>query len=418
MKIVSLIITFFILSNTFYAQKMLIPMDLSQTDHLKSYGLIYWALKNGTTSDWLLNYRGGSFLLDYKDQIATECRIRGIIFEQISDSQAESILSTVNSENSNMESVKLEKAPKIAVYAPPGALPWDDAVRLALEYAEIEYTVVWDEDVMTDKLKDYDWLHLHHEDFTGQENKFWIAYRNAPWYIQQVALNESMAKKLGFSDVPSLKKAVARKIRTFVANGGFEFAMCTATDSYDIALSTENVDICDVMFDGTPYDPNANSKLKFDDTFAFENFKIILDPTEVEFSDIDVGMENLSNPDADYFTLFEFSAKYDPVPTMLTQDHVNVIKGFMGQTTAFKKSLIKPSVTILAMKEGTDQVKYIHGNIGRGTFTWLGGHDPEDYTHRIGDPPTDLSLFKNSPGYRLILNNVLFPAAKKKKQKT
>ncbi len=271
---------------------------------------------------------------------------------------------------------------------------------------------------MTDKLKDYDWLHLHHEDFTGQYGKFWVSYRNVPWYIQQVALNESMAEKLGFGDVCQLKKAVGLKIREFVAGGGFLFAMCTATDSYDIALAIDNVDICEVMFDGTPHDHNANSKLNYNETFAFKDFRLILDPTEVEFSDIDVGANNINNPDADFFTLFNFSAKYDPVPTMLTQCHVNVVKGFMGQTTAFKKSLLKESVTILGLKEGTDEVKYIHGNVGRGTYTWYGGHDPEDYLHRIGDPPTDLNLFKNSPGYRLILNNVLFPAAKKKKQKT
>lgn len=401
-----------------YSQKLLIPMDLSQTDHLKSYGLVYWAIKNGHITDWLLNYRGGSFAMNYDDEVATECRIRGIYFEQISDAIYQSIIEEVQSEKNNQEVVKLEKAPKIAVYAPPGAQPWDDAVRLALEYAEIEHDIIWDEEVMTEKLKEYDWLHLHHEDFTGQYGKFWVAYRNAPWYIQQVALNESMAKKLGFPDVCELKKAVARKIRDYVASGGFLFAMCTATDSYDIALAVENVDICDVMFDGTPHDHNANEKLNYEETFAFENFRLILDPTEVEFSDIDIGAHNINNPDADYFTLFEFSAKYDPVPTMLTQNHVNVIKGFLGQTTSFKKSLLKKTVTILGMKEGTEEVRYIYGNVGRGFYTWYGGHDPEDYVHRIGDPPTDLSLFKNSPGYRLILNNVLFPAAKKKKQKT
>jgi len=401
-----------------YSQKLLIPMDLSQTDHLKSYGLVYWAIKNGHITDWLLNYRGGSFAMNYDDEVATECRIRGIYFEQITDATYQSIIEEVQSEKNNQELVKLEKAPKIAVYAPPGAQPWDDAVRLALEYAEIEHDIIWDEEVMTDKLKEYDWLHLHHEDFTGQYGKFWVSYRNAPWYIQQVALNESIAKKLGFSDVCELKKAVARKIREYVASGGFLFAMCTATDSYDIALAVENVDICDVMFDGTPHDHNANEKLNYEETFAFENFRLILDPTEVEFSDIDIGANNINNPDVDYFTLLEFSAKYDPVPTMLTQNHVNVIKGFLGQTTSFKKSLLKKTVTILGMKEGTEEVKYIYGNVGRGFYTWYGGHDPEDYVHRIGDPPTDLSLFKNSPGYRLILNNVLFPAAKKKKQKT
>jgi len=414
-----LIIYLFILfSSIGHSQKLFIPMDLSQTDHLKSYGLVYWAIKNGHITDWLLNYRGGSFAMNYDDEVATECRIRGIYFEQISDATYQSIIEEVQSEKNNQELVKLEKAPKIAVYAPPGAQPWDDAVRLALEYAEIEHDIIWDEEVMTEKLKDYDWLHLHHEDFTGQHGKFWVAYRNAPWYIQQVALNESMAKKLGFPDVCELKKAVARKIREYVASGGYLFAMCTATDSYDIALAVENVDICDVMFDGTPHDHNANEKLNYEETFAFENFRLILDPTEVEFSDIDIGANNINNPDADYFTLFEFSAKYDPVPTMLTQNHVNVIKGFLGQTTSFKKSLLKKTVTILGMKEGTEEVRYIYGNVGRGFYTWYGGHDPEDYVHRIGDPPTDLSLFKNSPGYRLILNNVLFPAAKKKKQKT
>ena len=400
------------------AQKLLIPMDLSQTDHLKAYGITYWHLDKGGTAEWLLNYRGGSFLMDYSDNLATECRIRGVFFEQISNAASSAILDEVKSENANMDDIKLEKAPKIAVYAPPGALPWDDAVRLVLDYAEIKHDIIWDEEVMNNKLLDYDWLHLHHEDFTGQYGKFWVNYRNVPWYIQQVALNESMAGKLGFSDVCKLDKAVSKKIREFVAAGGFLFAMCTATDSYDIALATDNVDICDMMFDGTPADKDANSKLDYDQTFAFKDFKLIMDPMIVEFSDIDVGMENVNNPDADYFTLFEFSAKYDPVPTMLTQCHVNVIKGFMGQTTAFKKSLIKNNVTILAMKENSEEVKYIHGNVGRGMFTWYGGHDPEDYMHRIGDPPTDLNLFKNSPGYRLILNNILFPAAKKKKQKT
>lgn len=404
--------------STLRADRLLIPMDLAQTDHLKAYGLTYWILENGGVADWLLNYRGGSFMADYTDAYAAECRIRGVAFERISESQAQAILNQVTSDNVNMEAVKLEKPPKIAVYAPPGAQPWDDAVRLALEYAEVKHDIIWDEDVMGEKLKEYDWLHLHHEDFTGQHGKFWVAYRNAPWYIQQVALNESMAKKLGFPDVCELKKAVARKIREYVASGGFLFAMCTATDSFDIALSVENVDICCTMFNGTPHDPRANEKLNFDETFAFENFRLILDPMEVEFSDIDVGHHNINNPAADWFTLFDFSAKYDPVPTMLTQNHVNVVKGFMGQTTAFNKDLLKNTVTILAMKEGTNEVKYIHGNVGRGTYTWLGGHDPEDYVHRVGDPPTDLNLFKNSPGYRLILNNILFPAAKKKKQKT
>lgn len=423
MKIFIIKIRFFFLfflttSSITYSQKLLIPMDLSQTDHLKAYGITYWFLSNGGNADWLLNYRGGSFLFDYSDNLATECRIRGVSFESITSSSGASILEEVKKDGVNMDAIRLEKAPKIAVYVPPGVQPWDDAVRMALEYAEIKYDIVWDEEVMNDKLKEYDWLHLHHEDFTGQHGKFWVSYRNAPWYIQQVALCESMAKKLGFADVCQLKKAVAEKIKSYVASGGFIFAMCTATDSFDVALAATNIDICDVMFDGTTADPSANDKLDFSKTLAFENFKLIMDPTEVEFSTIDVGAQNINNPDADYFTLFDFSAKYDPVPTMLTQNHVNVIHGFLGQTTAFDKQYIKNSVTILAIKDGTSEVKYLHGNVGRGTFTWYGGHDPEDYVHRIGDPPTDLSLFKNSPGYRLILNNVLFPAAKKKKQKT
>jgi hypothetical protein len=400
------------------AQKILIPMDLAQTDHLKAYGITYWTLKLGQTADWLLNYRGGSFMMDYSDKLAAECRIRGVFFESLDGSEAAQIYSQVQAPDVNMDVVRLEKAPKIAVYAPPGAQPWDDAVRLALDYAEIDHDIIWDEDVMKGKLKDYDWLHLHHEDFTGQHGKFWSTFANTPWYIEQVALNESMAKKLGFSKVSQLKLAVAEKMKEFVASGGFMFAMCSATDTYDIALSAQGVDICASIFDGDDFDPNANSKLDYNQTLAFQNFKLILDPSVYEFSDIDVGPTGLNNPDADYFTLFDFSAKYDPVPCMLTQDHVNVIHGFLGQTTAFHKDKIKNSITVMAERQGTDEVKYIHGNFGRGTFTFYGGHDPEDYQHAVGDPPTDLSLYKTSPGYRLILNNVLFPAAKKKKQKT
>ncbi|OGU10652.1 MAG: asparagine synthetase B [Ignavibacteria bacterium GWB2_35_12] len=401
-----------------FAQKLLIPMDLSQTDHLKAYGLVYWILKQGQPVDWLLNYRGGSFMTEYNDLYASECRVRGVSFEQIDGAQAASIYAEVQSENVNMDVVKLEKPPRVAVYAPPGSQPWDDAVRLALDYAEIEHDIIWDEEVMGGKLDKYDWLHLHHEDFTGQYGKFWASYNSAPWYIEQVALNEGMAKKLGFSKVSELKKAVVRKITEFVANGGFLFAMCSATDTYDIAIAAMNIDICGSMFDGDPADPDVNSKLDFSNTFAFENFKLIMDPYVYEYSNIDVTELALNNPDYDYFTLFDFSAKYDPVPTMLTQDHANVIHGFMGQTTAFHKEFIKKNVTILGERDGSDEVRYIHGNIGRGTFTWYGGHDPEDYRHFVYDKETDLHLFKNSPGYRLILNNILFPAAKKKKQKT
>jgi hypothetical protein len=402
-------------------QKILIYMDLQQTDHLKAYGIAYWVLAKGMTVDWLLNYRGGSFMVDDRDFIANECRIRGVAFSELSAAQASAVYADVQREDNNMDVVKLEKAPKVAVYVPPDFHPWDDAVTLALEYAEIPYAKVWDDEVLAGKLQDYDWLHLHHEDFTGQYGKFYASFAGAPWYIEQQATLEKEAHKLGFKKVSEEKKAVARAIKQYIANGGFMFAMCSATDTYDIALAAENTDICDVMYDGDPPDPDAQEKLDFSKTLAFTNFTLEMNPLRYEYSDIDDPPSDqlaAQNPETDYFTLFEFSAKFDPVPTMLTQDHVNVIKGFLGQTTGFKKSLIKPSVTILAQKEGTDQVKYLHGNYGRGTFTFYGGHDPEDYQHAVGDPPTDLSLHKNSPGYRLILNNILFPAAKKKEQKT
>ncbi|MBM2816224.1 MAG: hypothetical protein HW421_2986 [Ignavibacteria bacterium] len=401
------------------AQKLLIPMDFTQTDHLKAYGITFWILQKSQPVDWLLNYRGGSFMTDYSDVIATECRIRGVSFESIEGSQAATIYAEIQNENVNMEVVRLEKAPKIAVYAPPNIPPWDDAVRLALEYAEVPHEILWDEEVLSGKLDNYDWIHLHHEDFTGQYGKFYASYHNVPWYIQQVALNESVAQKLGFSKVSEMKLAVVKKIQQYIASGGFMFAMCSATDSYDIALAADGVDICSEMYDGDPADPMANRKLDFSKTLAFENFQLTQDPYEYEFSNIDVGpLTGQANADMDYFTLFDFSAKYDPVPSMLTQCHVNIIRGFLGQTTAFHKAMVKKSDIVLAERDGTDEVKYIHGNYGRGTFTWYGGHDPEDYRHAVGDPPTDLKLHKNSPGYRLILNNVLFPAAKKKKQKT
>jgi hypothetical protein len=393
-------------------------MDLTQSNHLKAYGITYWALDKGKTADWLLNYRGGSFLLDFADEIAAECSIRGVSFEVIDGAQAAQIYAEVQSESKNMDAVRLEKPPKIAVYAPPGTQPWDDAVLLALDYAEVRHDIIWDEEIMTGKLDKYDWIHLHHEDFTGQYGKFWANYQNAPWYIEQVALNEAMATKLGYGKVSQLKLAVALKIRQYVSGGGFLFAMCSACDSYDIALAAQNVDICPQMFDGDGADMKASEKLDYRETFAFENFKLVQDPYIYEFSDIDVGPTGLQNADADYFTLFDFSAKWDPVPSMLTQCHANVIRGFLGQSTAFKKSLIKKSVTLLGERVGLDEVRYMHGNVGRGTFTFYGGHDPEDYQHAVGDPPTELKLHRNSPGYRLILNNILFPAAKKKKQKT
>ena len=401
--------------------KLLIPMDLKQTDHLKAYGIAFWVLQRNGEVDWLLNYRGGAFMVDYSDVLARECRIRGVLFEPASVADASSIYAEVQREDNNKDVVRLEKAPRIAVYAPPNFKPWDDAVTLALEYAEMPYTKVWDEEVLSGKLAEYDWLHLHHEDFTGQYGKFYANYRFAQWYVDQQLLYEKEAKRLGFKKVSDEKKAIARSIKDFVGNGGFMFAMCSATDSYDIALASERVDICDVMFDGDPPDPDAQKKLDFSRTLAFENFRLDMNPMRYEYSDIDIPTSEpppIRDPNTDYFTLFEFSAKYDPVPTMLTQNHVSIVKGFMGQTTAFKKDLIKRSVTLLAQREGTEEVKYIHGNFGRGTFTWFAGHDPEDYQHAVGDPPTDLSLHKNSPGYRLILNNVLFPAAKKKQQKT
>jgi hypothetical protein len=401
--------------------KILIPMDLSQTDHLKAYGIGFWALTKGLEIDWLLNYRGGSFMLDGLDMIATECRVRGVSFEKIASADAARIYADVQREDNNMDVVRLEKAPRVAVYVPPGFQPWDDAVTLALEYAEIKYDKVWDEEVMNGSLAKYDWLHLHHEDFTGQYGKFYASFAGAAWYQEQQGMLEREAKKLGFRKVSELKKAVARKIKEFIGTGGFLFAMCSATDTYDIALAAENTDICDVMYDGDPPDPDAQKRLDFSKTLAFTDFQVEKNSLRYEYSDIDQppsDMLALANPETDYFTLFEFSAKFDPVPTMLTQNHVSVIKGFMGQTTGFKKSCIKNSVTIMAEKQGTDQVRYLHGSFGRGTFTFYGGHDPEDYQHAVGDPPTDLSLHKNSPGYRLILNNILFPAARKKQQKT
>jgi hypothetical protein len=422
LKLFLLLLTF--IGCTGYAlgqSKLLIPMDLKQTDHLKSYGIAFWLLEKGGTVDWLLNYRGGSFLIDYADALARECRIRGVSFEPLGGTEAATVYADVRRDDNNMDVVRLEKAPKIAVYVPPNFKPWDDAVTLALEYAEIPYTKIWDEEVLSGKLSEYDWLHLHHEDFTGQYGKFYANYRNAEWYVQQQLLFEREAKRLGYRKVSDEKKAVALAIRDYIGQGGFMFAMCSATDSYDIALAAVNTDMCDVMFDGDPPDRDAQKKLDFSQTLAFENFTLDMNPLRYEYSDIDNPTSDpppIRDPNSDYFMLFEFSAKYDPVPTMLTQDHVNIVRGFMGQTTAFRKSLIKKSILVLAEREGTEEVRYLHGNFGRGTFTWYGGHDPEDYQHQVGDPPTDLNLYKNSPGYRLILNNVLFPAAKKKQQKT
>lgn len=398
--------------------KILIYMDLQQTDHLKAYGIAYHALEQGLKADWLLNYRGGSFLIDYSDRIAAECRIDNISFEEVTAPQAVEIYSTVQSEDNNMDVIRLEKPPKVAVYVPPGFQPWDDAVTLALEYADIPYEKIWNDEILQGDLSKYDWLHLHHEDFTGQYGKFYASFANAQWYIDQQIQYENNAKKNGFKKVSELMRAVSLMIKNFVGQGGFLFAMCSATDSYDISLAAHNTDICAQMFDGDAADPDAQENLDFSNCLAFQKFKLEMNPFIYEYSDIDIQAPEVGNFENDYFTLFEFSAKYDPVPTMLTQNHANVIRGFMGQTTMFRKELIKNSVIILAQRDATNQVKYIHGNFGRGTFTFYGGHDPEDYQHAVGDPPTDLALYKNSPGYRLILNNILFPAATKKKQKT
>jgi hypothetical protein len=396
----------------------LIPMDLTQTDHLKAYGVAYWALEKGYRVEWLLNYRSGSFLvLDGGADVGAECRYYGVVYEEPGGGDLSGIYRTIEEEN--MEVVLLEKAPAIALYAPDNIQPWDDAVLLALEYAEIPYTIIWDRDVLTGELEKYDWLHLHHEDFTGQYGKFYASFQNADWYKEQKALYERLASEQGFPSVSEHKKASARTIKEYVRRGGFLFAMCSGTDSYDVALAAEGIDIVAAPFDGTPPEPGAQEKLDFSKSLAFEGYTIIQNPLVYEFSDIDMtDVTKLRPEEIDYFTLFEFAAKHDPVPTMLTQCHVNVVKGFMGQTTTYRRSLIKKYVTVLGDYPGSEEVKYIHGNLGRGTFTFLAGHDPEDYRHLVGDPATILSIHRNSPGYRLILNNVLFPAAKKKERKT
>lgn len=419
MKLLFTITIYITLTVSLIAQdKLLIYMDLKQTDHLKAYGITFNELVRGGKADWLLNYRGGSFMMDYSEELALKCRLKGVAFERVSGTDAVQIYSFVQSDEQNMEVVRLEKAPEIAVFVPEGYLPWDDAVSLALDYAEVPYDKIWLEEILRGDLEKYDWLHLHHEDFTGQYGKFYGSFRGVQWYVEQQALYESEAERLGFRKVSEMEKAIVSIIKDYISQGGFLFAMCSATDSFDIALSALGVDIVDKMYDGDAPDPNAEEKLDFRNTLAFENFDLEMNPLVYEYSNIDIQPTEIGNQNNDYFTLFDYSAKYDPVPTMLIQDHVNVIRGFMGQTTMFRKSVLKKSVYILGERAGTDQVKYIHGNYGRGTFTFYGGHDPEDYTHAVGDPPTDLSLHKNSPGYRLILNNILFPAAKKKKQKT
>jgi hypothetical protein len=398
------------------ASYMLVPMDLQQTDHLKAYGLAYYALSQGLVVEWVLNYRSGSFAIPDAEFLERKARLLGVTFERIDDAGHDAMKATVDA--SNMEIIRLEKAPRVAIYTPPNKQPWDDAVTLALTYAEIPYATLWDSEVLTGGLGEYDWLHLHHEDFTGQFGKFFASFRNEEWYLRDVAVSENLARQAGFAKVSEHKKAVGRAIKEYVAQGGFLFAMCSATDTYEIALAAENTDVCDVMMDGDPPDPGAQSKLDFGKCLAFENFTLEMNPLVYEFSDIDVSDYQGGSPEEDAFTLFDFSAKFDPVPSMLTQDHTAIVLGFLGQTSGYRRRVIKPSVLVLGEKEGADEIKYLHGNFGKGTFTYLGGHDPEDYQHAVGDPPTDLSLHRNSPGYRLILNNILFPAAKKQERKT
>ncbi len=408
-----------LLSFSAKASFILLPMDEStQQNHLKAYGITYWALDKQYKASWLLNYRGGSFLLADAPEIRKECQIRGVSFEVLSDGQANAILDEISSPSQNMETVVLEKAPKIAVYTPKGKQPWDDAVTLVLTYAEIPFTPIYDEEVLTDQLLLYDWLHLHHEDFTGQYGKFYGAYRTAPWYIEQKRDAEALAKKLGYNKVSEEKLEVAKKIRDFVIGGGFMFAMCSATDSFDIALSADGVDICEPMFDGDGSEANYQSKIDYAKTFAFKDYTLDRKPEHYEFSDIDMTEKRQMPMEKDYFTLMEFSAKWDVIPSMLCQNQTQLIKGFMGQTTAFDRDLVKSNVLVLGESQINGEARYIHGQKGKGFFTFYGGHDPEDYQHRVGDAPTVLDLHPNSPGYRLILNNVLFPAARKKKQKT
>ncbi|RPH02851.1 MAG: asparagine synthetase B [bacterium TMED144] len=412
-------IIFPLLINFLLSQKIIIPMDVKQNDHLKAYGLAFWALNQNINVEWLLNYRGGSFLLDEFSEITEVARVRGVTYEIINSEEALNIFNEINL--NNMEIVLLEKAPKIAIYSPPNKQPWDDAVTLALTYAEVPYDVLWDKEVFNEKLARYDWLHLHHEDFTGQYGKFYKNYRSASWYLEQKKQYEAISRDLGFDSVHKQKKALAQIIKNYIGNGGFLFAMCSATDSFDIALATQNTDAAHEFFDESPIDEDLQKRIDYNNTLAFYDFSIITNPMIYEYSDIDFPQSeniNAKGAEADFFTLFDFSAKYDPVPAMLTQNHSRTIKGFMGQTTGFKRDIVKKHIVIMGEDVTSPQVKYIHGNYGKGTFTFLGGHDPEDYQHFVGDPQTDLSLYKNSPGYRLILNNILFPAAKKKERKT
>ncbi len=424
MKKIILCVCCFLFALQVQASYVLINMDEKQRDHLKAYGIAYWVLAKGQTVDWLLNYRGGSFAFKYHKLFEAECKLRGVSYEVLPDGRYNSIIQKIARPSENMDVIKLEKAPKVAVYAPPEEkshhpeLPWDDAVTLVLNYAEIPFDKVYDDEVLELKLPEYDWLHLHHEDFTGQYGKFYAAYRTQPWYIRQVKYEEAKAKQHGFSKVSQMKLAVAKRIKEYVAGGGFMFAMCSATDTYDIALAAEGADICERMFDGDGMDSNAESKLDFSKSFAFKDFQLVKQPLKYEFSSIDATKTRKVPKKQDYFTLFEFSAKWDPIPSMLTQNHTQIVKGFMGQTTSFNNQFLKPNVLVMGENKPAEEARYIHNEFGKGFWTFYGGHDPEDYQHFVGEPPTELHMHPNSPGYRLILNNVLFPAAKKKKQKT
>ncbi len=400
------------------AASILIPMDEAQKDHLKSYGIAFWVLKGEKEVDWLLNYRGGSFLTGYNKAIEDECKVRGVSYEVVPDVKVSAIITEVGDPSANMDIVKLMKVPRMAVYSPKTKMPWDDAVTLVLKYAEIPFDVVYDEEVIAGDLPSYDWLHMHHEDFTGQYSKFYSNFYNEAWYRNDQKGQEAMAKKLGFNKVSKMKLAVVQKIRDFTAGGGFLFAMCSGTETFDIALAAAGTDICEVMFDGDPSDRDADNKLDFNQTFAFQNFSLDMNPLSHTFSNIDAGQVRQVEQTKDFFTLFDFSAKWDVVPSMLTQSHDKVIKGFRGLTTAYNASKIKPGVIIMGEMKTQNEARYIHGDYGKGQWTFYGGHDPEDYQHAVSDPPTDLKLHPNSPGYRLILNNVLFPSAHKKKQKT
>ncbi len=419
MKKLLYILILLLFSNSIWASFIYVPMSHeNQKNHLKAYGIVYYALQNGLKAKWLLNYDGGAFLIENNEAVEKECKIRGVSYQLISDAKSALILEEISSPSKNQEAVTLEKAPKIAVYSPKSKMPWDDAVTMVLTYAEIPFDVIYDEEVLNDKLLLYEWLHLHHEDFTGQYGRFYGAFRTAPWYIQQKKDAEALATKLGYAKVSDEKGAVAKKIRDYVIGGGFMFAMCSATDSFDIALAADGVDICEGMFDGDASEPNYQSKIDFNKTFAFKDFELIRNPTTYEFSSIDMTRKRRVKKEVDYFTLNEYSAKWDQVPTMLTQNHTQLVKAFMGQTTSFDRNTIKSTIMVLGENKTNGEGRYIHGTKGKGMFTFYGGHDPEDYQHRVGDPKTELDLHPTSPGYRLILNNVLFPAAKKKKQKT